>query len=64
MADATEEQLQTAFAALRVLAFQRPRNTLIIERVDGQSATAADLTPMLMNAGFTRDYLSLRLYVP
>jgi ATP-dependent Lhr-like helicase len=64
MVDASEEQLRSAFTALRPLAFQRPRNTLTIERVDGQPAVSADLTPVLMDAGFTRDYLSLRLYVP
>jgi hypothetical protein len=64
MAGTGEETLQRAAAALRTLANRRPRNTLTLERINGQPATSAHVTHVFMQAGFFRDYLSLRLYVP
>jgi ATP-dependent Lhr-like helicase len=58
------DALRRAFTALRPLANRRPRNTLTIERINGQQAIASDLTHLLQEAGFVHDYLSLRLYVP
>jgi len=64
MAGADAEPVARAAAALRTLANRRPRNTLTLEKIDGRQATVADLAHVLMQAGFVRDYLSLRLYVP
>jgi ATP-dependent Lhr-like helicase len=64
MIEADDDALRRAFEALKPLANYRPRNTLTVERVDAKQAVSADLAWMLQEAGFVRDYLSLRLYVP
>jgi ATP-dependent Lhr-like helicase len=61
---AAPEDVRRGFEALRLLARRRPRNTLILDRVDGHVATESAHASALMDAGFTRDYLSLRLYAP
>ncbi len=63
-ADSSSEDITRALDALRPIANRRPRNTLTIERIDGEQAISADLAPLFVSAGFLRDYLNLRLYVP
>ncbi len=62
--DALTEDVARALSALRVVANRRPRNTLTIERVDGEEAVRSKVGPLLVEAGFVREYLNLRLYVP
>jgi ATP-dependent Lhr-like helicase len=62
MADAPREQVARALSRLPELARRRPRRTLLIDVIDGVQATASELAPALREAGFTREYLSLRLY--
>ena len=62
MAEATREQVAAAVAALPELAQRRPARTLLIDAVDGEQATTSELVPMLVEAGFTREALSMRLY--
>jgi ATP-dependent Lhr-like helicase len=59
---ASPEQVARAANALPELARRRPRRTLLIDLVDGAQATASGLAPLLRDLGFTREYLSLRLY--
>ena len=61
---APPEDLQRGFAVLPLLARRRPRNTLILERVDGHAAAQSAHARALMDVGFIRDYLALRLYSP
>jgi len=63
LVDADPETLLRAFGGLRTLAHRRPRNTLLLETVDGEPATVSSLSQLLQDAGFVREYLSLRLYV-
>lgn len=62
MAEATREQVAAAVAALPELAQRRPARTLLLDTVDGEQATTSELVPMLVEAGFTREALSMRLY--
>jgi ATP-dependent Lhr-like helicase len=64
LAGAEPSALRRGFEALRALAHRRPRNTLTLEKVDGVSAVSSDLAHLLQEAGFVREYLSLRLYAP
>jgi ATP-dependent Lhr-like helicase len=63
MRDATRDDVARAIAALPASARQRPRRTLLIDIVDGDRASASDIAPLLRDAGFEREYLSLRLNV-
>jgi ATP-dependent Lhr-like helicase len=62
MADASDEAVVRAVGRLPDLARRRPRRTLLIDLVDGIQATASALAPALREAGFSREYLSFRLY--
>jgi len=62
MADAPGEAVARAVSRLLEVARRRPRRTLLIDVVDGEQATASALAPALRAAGFSREYLSLRLY--
>ncbi len=59
--DAAEEDVAEALDALRPLARGRPRNTLVVEEVNGQDASRSDLATAMERAGFLRDYLRMRL---
>jgi hypothetical protein len=61
--DATRDDVARAIATLPASARQRPRRTLLIDIVDGERASASDIAPLLRDAGFEREYLSLRLNV-
>jgi ATP-dependent helicase Lhr and Lhr-like helicase len=61
---AAHEELNRGFEVLPLLARRRPRNTLIIDRIDGDPVLESTCAGPLMDLGFVRDYLSLRLYSP
>src|SRR5690606_24632126 len=61
---ASDDALARAVAALRVLANRRPRNTLTLDWIDGERAASTAGAGLFLEAGFVREYLSLRLYVP
>jgi ATP-dependent Lhr-like helicase len=63
MRDATREEVTRAIAALPAAARQRPRRTLLIDMVDGERASTSVIASLLRDAGFEREYLSLRLNV-
>jgi ATP-dependent Lhr-like helicase len=62
LAAASREDVARAVSALPELARRRPRRTLLIDVVDGAHATGSELAPVLRDAGFTRESLSLRLH--
>ncbi len=62
MTNASDELVARAVSRLPDVARRRPRRTLLIDTIDGIQATASGLAPALRAAGFSREYLSLRLY--
>lgn len=60
-AASTPEAVAAALPALRAVARGRPGHSLRLEKVGASPAVRSELTPMLLEAGFTQDYRFMRL---
>jgi ATP-dependent Lhr-like helicase len=61
---ADETRLDAALQALPDLARRRPRRRILLERVNGEAATASEFTRRLEGVGFVPEYRAMRLHVP
>jgi ATP-dependent Lhr-like helicase len=64
LADVPEAALDAAMQALPDLARRRPRRRILLERVNGESATASAFADRLAGVGFVPEYRAMRLHVP
>jgi ATP-dependent Lhr-like helicase len=64
MRDAGDKALDQALEALPDLARTRPRRRILLERVNGETATASEFAGRLEGVGFVPEYKAMRLHVP
>jgi ATP-dependent Lhr-like helicase len=64
MADAVEGAIDRAMEALPELARRRPRRRILLEKVNGETATSSPFVGQLESVGFVPEYRALRLHVP
>ncbi len=62
--DARETALDQAIEALPDLARTRPRRRILLERINGETATASEFAGRLEGVGFVPEYRAMRLHVP